>query len=187
MNTLDTHETMTSNLPSRLRHTRIGLVLALLTILFGFGMGGVFGAFEEPLKAGLQARADAVADAMYGGDKAKIKAVVEKSWTYYKRAHMHGGAIGTAALAMIALLALLARPRPWMRRYVAMALGLGGLGYSLYWFFAARAAPTLGGTGAAKQSLEWLAVPSAGLLMVGLVATLALVVRELFAPQADGA
>jgi hypothetical protein len=178
--------THTTTVGSRLRDSRIGIALALLTILFGFGMGGVFGAFEEPLKADLAARAEAVSSTVYGGDTNKIKGVLDKSWVYYQRAHLHGGAIGTAALALLAMLALLAKPRPWMRRYAAMALGLGGLGYSLYWFMAARAAPGLGSTGAAKASLEWLAVPSAGLLMLGLFSVLVMVVVELFGrPHAD--
>lgn len=178
--------TPTSTIGARLRDSRIGVTLALLTVLFGFGMGGVFGAFEEPLKADLAARAEAVSGTVYGGDTNKIKGVLDKSWAYYKRAHLHGGAIGTAALAMLAMLALLARPKPSVRRYVGMALGLGGLGYSLYWLMAALAAPALGSTGAAKESLEWLAMPSAGLLMLGLIAVLVLVVVELFGrPQSE--
>lgn len=166
---------------ARLRMGRWGTLLALLTILFGFGFGGAFGAFEKELKAGLTARADAVSESVYGGDRAKIKATVDKSWTYYKRAHMHGGGIGAVALGGILLLAALPTPRRRVRQGVALALGLGGLGYATFWMFAARAAPSLGSTDAAKESLSWLAVPSAGLLMLGVLAVIGLVVRELFA------
>lgn len=83
----------------------------MLTILFGFALGGAFGAFEAPLKSGLTARAEAVRDGVYAGDAAKMKSVIDKSWTYYKRAHMHGGAIGAVALGGILLLAALERPR----------------------------------------------------------------------------
>ena len=48
--------------PQRLRATRIGLALAMLTIFFGFALGGVFGAFERPLRAALTASAQAVSD-----------------------------------------------------------------------------------------------------------------------------
>lgn len=167
----------------RLRACRWGIVLALLAILFGFAMGGVFGAAEDSLKADLSARAAAVRDTVYGGDDAKIESVLTKSWSYYKRAHMHAGGIGAAALAAILLLAALRRPPPRVRAGVAAAVGLGSVGYPLFWMLAARAAPSLGGTDAAKESLAWLAVPSAGLLLLGVVAVIALAAIDLFASR----
>jgi hypothetical protein len=167
---------------THLRAGRWGTVLALLTILLGFGLGGAFGAFEHPLKDGLTARAEAVRDSVYAGDRAKMKSVVDKSWTYYKRAHMHGGAIGAVALGGILLLAALGRPSRRARQGVSLVLGLGGLGYATFWLVAARAAPGLGSTDAAKESLSWLAVPSAGMLILGIVTVIALTSIELFVP-----
>ena len=172
-----------SDFSTRLRASRWGVSLALATIFFGFGLGGVFGAFEGPLKNSLSERAAAVADSVYGGDAAKMNSVVDKSWSYTKRAHLHGGAIGSAALGAILLLALLRRPSEWVRRFAALALGVGGLGYSLFWLAAAFLAPGLGSTDAAKESLSWLAVPSAGLLLLGMLAVGLLTVLELFAPR----
>lgn len=168
----------------RLRLCRWGVLLALLTILLGFGIGGVFGAFEDPLRAGLTERAEAVRESVYGGDAAKMKGVVDKSWSYYKRAHLHGGGIGAAALGAILLLASLRRPRAMARRALSLAMGLGGLGYAAFWMLAARRAPGLGSTDAAKESLAWLAVPSAGLLLLGLLAVVVLTAIEMFAPAA---
>lgn len=168
---------------ARLRAGRWGTVLALLTILLGFALGGAFGAFEATFKDGLTERAEAVRDSVYGGDAAKMKSVVDKSWTFYKRAHMHGGGIGGVALGGILLLAALQRPRRRARQAASLALGLGGLGYATFWLLGARAAPGLGGTDAAKESLAWLAVPSAGLLLLGLCAVIALTVIDLFAPR----
>lgn len=172
--------------PQRLRATRIGLALAMLTIFFGFALGGVFGAFERPLRAALTASAQAVSDTVYAGDAAKLKAVVDKSWGYYKRAHLHGGAIGGAALGLIVLLALLRRPIAPVRRATALALGLGGFGYALFWMLAARLAPGLGSTDAAKEALSWLAIPSAGMLLAGVVTVLSLTLYELFAAPGAG-
>ncbi len=169
----------------RLRCARWGVLFAILTIAVGFGFGAAFGAFEEPMKAGLHERGAAVLDSLYAGDEAKLSAVVDKSWTYYKRAHLHGGAIGAVALAAMLLLSLLRRPLPLLRTFVGLALGVGGLGYAMFWMLAARRAPGLGGTGAAKESLAWLAVPSAGLLLLGLGAVLVLTAVELFRPLRD--
>lgn len=166
---------------ARLRTVRVGILCSLLTILGGFALGGVFGAAEDALKGGLQASADAVRETIYGGDASKMKDVVDKSWTYHKRAHLHGGAIGTASLAASLLLAALTVSAAGLRAAVSAALGLGGLGYSLFWLLAGQRAPALGSTGAAKASLEWLAVPSAALLIGGLALTIALVARELWA------
>jgi len=166
----------------RLRACRWGTLLALLTILFGFALGGAFGAFEAPIKQDLMARAEAVAAPVYGGDTAKMKGVVDKSWTYYKRAHMHGGGIGGVALGGILMLSALRRPSRRVRQGVSLALGVGGLAYSTFWLLAARAAPGLGGTDPAKESLSWLAVPSAGLLLLGIASVIALTALELFAP-----
>jgi len=97
-------------LRERLRPLAPGLVLALLTLCFGFGLGGAFGAVEDSLKEGLSSRGEAVLDTAYGGDRARMDAVVEKSWVYYKRAHLHANGLGTSALACILLLSLLGRP-----------------------------------------------------------------------------
>jgi hypothetical protein len=102
--------TSSPDFAQRLRVCRWGAILALFTVLVGFALGGVFGAFEDSLKADLSALAETGRDSVYGGDAAKMKSVVEKSWAYYKRAHLHGGGIGAAALSVILLLASLRRP-----------------------------------------------------------------------------
>lgn len=169
---------------SKLRDMRWGLLLSLLTILFGFVLGGLFGGLEDVLKGRLQANADAAEASVYTGDDAKKKAVLDKSWNYLQRAHLHGGAIGSVSVGATLLLAALRRPRSRTRGLVALALGLGAFGYSEYWMFAGFSAPGLGGTAAAKDAFEWLAVPSAGLLLVGLSAVIGLTARDLFADSA---
>ena len=94
----------------RLRPLAPGLVLALLTLCFGFGMGGAFGAIEDSMKDGLASSAEAALETAYGGDRARMDAVVKKSWVYYKRAHLHANGLGTTALACTLLLSLLGRP-----------------------------------------------------------------------------
>lgn len=175
---------MGSDLASSLRSVRVGLILSLATILFGFGLGGAFGAAEASLKGGLSTRAEAVRDTVYRGDEKKMKEVVDKSWIYYKRAHLHGGSLGASSLLLALLLALLRRPAARTKGAVSAALGAGALGYGLFWLLAGQTAPALGSTGAAKEALGWLAVPSSALLLFGVVATLALTARELFGVEA---
>jgi len=59
-----------------------------------------------------------------------------------------------------------------LKKLTAIFLGLGSLGYSLFWMFAALKAPGLGNTGEAKYALAFLAIPSAGLCIVELISIL---------------
>ncbi len=169
----------------QLADMRLGTALALLTLLYGFGLGGAFGAFEDDIKAHLKSEGQQALDTEYGGDEAAMKKVTDKSWVYFKRAHLHANGLGTAALALILLLSHLPLDRR-VRRLTALALGLGALGYPLFWMLAGLRAPGMGGTGAAKESLQWLAVPSSGLCCIGLLAVVVLAGRALFSkPHAD--
>jgi hypothetical protein len=155
-----------------------GLALAALTVLFGFGMGGLFGLNEDIIKDRLAASAAAVATTVYQGDAAAAEPVIAKSWEYMQRAHLHAGAIGTATIGMIVVM-LLIGTRPRTTRVLALALGIGALGYSVYWMWAGFIAPGLGGTGAAKESLRWLAMPSAGAVMLATAAVAFLCIRAM--------
>ena len=165
----------TPSLSQSLSTATLPLVLAVLTILFGQGMGIVFGLNEDAIKSRLSAAAAEVRETVYKSDDATIKAVLDKSWVYMQRAHLHAGGMGTTALALILLLCLLgASPR--MTVAIGVGLGAGGFGYSIYWMLAGFRAPALGGTGAAKESLKWLAMPSSGAFVVATVAVLVLLI-----------
>ena len=62
-------------------------------------------------------------------------------------------------------------------KIASVLLGAGSGLYGLFWLLAGFTAPGLGSTGAAKENLEWLAIPSSGALVVGLVMTVVLTVR----------
>lgn len=162
-----------------LSHLRVGMVIAMLTLLYGFGLGGAFGAFEDSIKGSLSASATAVKDVVYSGDEAAMGKVTSKSWTYMKRAHLHANGLGTSALVLILVLGGTGASM-MARRVVSGALGIGALGYSSFWMFAGMRAPSMGSTGAAKESLEWLAIPSAGLCILGLLGVLVLACIHFF-------
>ena len=54
----------------------------------------------------------------------------------------------------------------------AAAIGGGALIYPTFWGGPALAAPGRGGTGAAKDAYEWIAVPGAGLAILGMIGCL---------------
>jgi len=153
----------------------VGLVLAILTILFGQGMGIVFGLNEDSIKSRLKADAAEVQQTVYKDDRAASKAVVDKSWTYMKRAHLHAGGMGTTAVALIIVLCLVGASGK-ATSLISLAFGAGGLGYSIFWMWAGFRAPGLGSTGAAKESLKWLAMPSSGGFVLATVAVFIVVI-----------
>lgn len=148
------------------RLPRLGLALSLIAILLGFTLGGVFGIAEDSLKGHLKASAEAARETVYRGDEEAMRQTLDKSWTYMKRAHLHLGAIGTAALAQSLLLVLLDVGLRF-KQVVSGMLGAGAIGYGLFWLAAGLRAPGLGGTGPAKESLAWLGQPTAALCLAG--------------------
>lgn len=154
-------------LVNRLRPVTAGLLLALLTLLFGFGLGGMFGLREDAMKEGFRATAEATL-AGQPDVEALADRIVGRSWSYMKRAHMHANGLGTSALALSILLALLP-VGDRSKKLASLALGLGSLGYSAFWMLAAYRTPALAGPGPAKESLKWLATPSVALLFIGLL------------------
>lgn len=176
--------TTSESFTAGLRTASLGLALAVLTILFGQGMGIVFGLNEDVIKSRLKASASAVRDTVYKGDDAAIKAVLDKSWVYMQRAHLHAGGMGTTALALIVLVGLLDASRRWTMA-VGLGLGAGGFGYSVFWMWTGFRAPALGSTGLAKESLKWLAMPSSGAFVVATITVLVLLCVTLVRRQAS--
>jgi len=169
----------TNSLPSTLRAASAGLGFAILTILFGQGMGIVFGLNEDAIKSRLEADAAAVRETIYKGDEVSSKAVLAKSWNYMQRAHLHAGGLGTSAVALIIVLCLVGASRI-VTILISLALGAGGLGYSVFWMWAGFRAPGLGSTGAAKESLKLLAMPSSGGFVLGTLGVLIVILAWLF-------
>lgn len=159
-----------------------GACLSLLAIIFGFGLGGAFGAAEDAVKKRLESSGAAVLETVYKGDAAAKDAVVKKSWQYLIRAHLHAGAIGTASLASIATMILLTPLGP-PAQASALAFGAGALLYSSFWLIAGFLAPGMGSTGAAKESLSFIAIPGAGLCLIGAFGTLFSVAKACFFPS----
>jgi hypothetical protein len=167
------------------RQLWVGMVLALVTLFYGFGMGAAFGVAEDGLKGSLKASAREVYEAVYKGDTAEMSKITDRSWVYFKRSHLHATGMGTASLGMIILLSLLNGQRI-VRVITAIGLGVGSMGYSLFWLFAGMLAPGLGSTGLAKETLTWLAIPSGGIFLSGTIAVVVIFVWEVLRPDLPG-
>ena len=159
---------MSNNGFPNIKPAKLGTLFALLTILYSFALGATFGLFETEVKDHLAAEAAAVKDTIYEGDQAKMDKITDKSWVYCKRAHMHASGLGAIALAIIVYMGVIGTPC-FIKFLGSLSIGLGALGYSVFWALAALTAPGLGSTGEAKEALWWLAQPSAGLCILGLL------------------
>ena len=73
---------------------RIGLILAMLTLLFGIGMGINFGVNEDGVKGYVKEGVAAHAQLHDAKSESKI-------WRYAQRAHFHATGVGAFALGMI--------------------------------------------------------------------------------------
>lgn len=166
----------------RLRPLAPGILFALAAIAFGFTLGAAFGAAEDLLKGHLEDSARAVLEDAYNGDADAAAAVVGKSWTYFKRAHLHANALGTSALAASLLLALLGPPSR-LARISGLLFGIGALTYAVFWLVAGLRAPALGSTGAAKDALAWLAIPGSGMCLLGLAGTAICLMVRVFSSE----
>ena len=142
-------------------------------------MGGA----EEPLRQYWQAGAQQVLPTVYNNDVQKIAPVIERAWRSLIRAHLHAGAIGTAAVALIYVLSRLNVTERY-KQTNAIFLGFGAMGYSFSWLYAAFKVPLVGNMAVAKESIHYLAVLSVGMLLVGLIAVLGPVIKGLFSKEA---
>ncbi len=165
---------MTDDLSTRLKPVKIGVLLSLLTILYAFGLGATFGGWEDDVKGYIKDQAAAVKDDVYKGDEAKMKKITDKSWVYFKRAHLHASGLGAIALGVCILVAFLPPGRCLIKLISTAALGAGSLAYSMFWMLAGMWAPGMGSTGKAKEALGLLAKPATGLCVVGLLLAICL-------------
>ena len=161
---------MSDNGIANIKPAKLGTFFALLTILLSFALGATFGLFEDEVKDHLKSEAEVVKDTLYEGDEAKMKDVTDKAWVYCKRAHKHAAGLGAISLAVIVFLGVIKTPG-LLRFLASLCMGLGALGYSVFWALAAHMSPGLADAGEAKEALFWLAQPAAGLCLAGMLLT----------------
>ena len=75
---------------------KIGLALVLLGLLFGVGMGSVFGVNEDVFK-------DYIAQGVLANPDVHDSKSADKIWRYAQRAHFHATGIAAFSLGLIIL------------------------------------------------------------------------------------
>jgi len=118
---------------------RVGLILSMLTLLFGIGMGINFGVNEDGVKGYVKEGVAAHAQLHDAKSESKI-------WRYAQRAHFHATGVGAFALAMILVVGSTSMSRRW-KAISSTLVGIGSF-YSLAWLSMFLLAPALGRNGA---------------------------------------
>lgn len=103
---------------------RVGLILSMLTLIFGVSMGVMFGANEDGVK-GFIAEEIATHQAVHD-EKSQ-----SKIWRYAQRAHFHATGVSAFALVLILMTGLTTLSRK-MKFIASTLIGIGSF-YPLAW------------------------------------------------------
>lgn len=118
-----------------LKTVKIGLFLVMLTLIFGIGLGVVFGVAEDSVQSYISegvAAHPAVHDEKSGG----------KIWRYAQRTHFHSTGIAAFSIGLLLLIMHSSLGRR-LKKVAAVLVGLGGM-YPLSWFTMFLLAPSIG-------------------------------------------
>jgi len=163
-------------------HIKLGLVFAMLAILFGGLMGLGFGCCEDYFKNTFKNNASSVLEEMYATDQSKADKVTKKSWVYMKRAHLHSLTMGVISIVISLIAAGLAFP-PLLQTVISLLSGLSSIGYGLFWLMAGFLAPSMGSTGAAKETVGLLGQVSTLSFMIAVASLFFMFVYKVFYRQ----
>lgn len=118
-----------------LKVIKIGLLITLLSLIFGIGLGIVFGAKEEIFKNYISKNI-AVNPTLHD-EKSK-----DKIWRYVQRAHFHSTGIAAYSLALL-LIILVSKMKASAKNLSSTLIGIGTL-YPLSWYLMFYLAPKIG-------------------------------------------
>lgn len=153
-----------------LRRVWLGLVLAIVTTIYGFVGGAVLGLEDVPIR-------EALAGRVPEASRSESAALVDRAWTFRRRSHLHASGMGTAAIALISLVPVITARQPrWLGAGMSLGMGAGGAGYAVALVVAAVRTPSLASAALAKESAKLIAIPAAGAYMGGAALLLCLAV-----------
>ena len=114
---------------------RTGLILSMLTLIFGIAMGVMFGANEDGVKG-------YITDGIAAHQSLHDDKSESKIWRYAQRSHFHATGVGGFALVLVLLTGITSLSRR-MKYITSTLIGIGSF-YPLAWFNMYLMAPTIG-------------------------------------------
>jgi len=155
-----------------LKHIKYGLALVMLGLLFGIGLGIVFGANEDLFK-------DYIAQGIAAHPEVHDAKSPDKIWRYAQRAHFHATGIAAFSIGLLLLVAASSLTEK-LKKTTSVLIGLGSF-YPLAWYSTFLLAPTIGRDAAHEHALtEMFLFIGVGGLVFGLAILLANLFLGLF-------
>lgn len=140
---------------------RLGLLLSMLTLIFGISMGILFGANEDSVKSH-------IAEGIAAHQPLHDENSQSKIWRYAQRAHFH--ATGVSAFALVLILITGSTSLSRRGKFTASTLiGVGSF-YPLSWFSMFLLSPSMGRDAAHHAfATEAITMVSVGCLSIGVL------------------
>jgi len=155
-----------------LKNIKYGLALVMLGLLFGIGLGIVFGANEDLFK-------DYIAQGIAAHPAVHDAKSPDKIWRYAQRAHFHATGIAAFSIGLLLLVAASSLTEKFKKISSAL-IGLGSF-YPLAWYSIFLLAPSIGRDAAHEHPLtETFIFIGVGGLVFGLAILLANLFLGLF-------
>jgi len=152
-----------------LKPIALGMVFAMMTLLFGETIGMVFGVAEDPVEEWISATI-AANPANPDLVTKSPEAIAKKSARYILRGHFHGTGIGAMSVGLILAIGASWVSARW-KMLLSLGVGVGGFIYPICWLGAGLLMPSIGKE-AAKGAMEILVFPSIGMQVTALLITL---------------
>jgi len=118
-----------------IKKIKIGLFLVMITLIFGIGLGVVFGLIEDSVKS-------YITEGIAAHPAVHDEQSSSKIWRYAQRAHFHSTGIAAFSIGLL-LLIMHSSLGSRLKTVAAVLVGLGGL-YPLSWFTMFLLAPSIG-------------------------------------------
>ena len=120
---------------AEIKAVKLGLLLVMLTLIFGVGMGVTFGVKEDAVKA-------YISDGVAAHPEVHDEKSTAKIWRYAQRSHFHATGIAAFSMGLVILIAMSSLKRK-LKTVASILVGLSGL-YPLSWFTMFLLGPSLG-------------------------------------------
>ncbi len=114
---------------------KVGLLLVMLTLIFGISLGMSFGIYEDSIQA-------YIAEGVAAHPEVHDDKSNSKIWRYAQRAHFHATGIAAFSIGLV-ILVMFSSLKKKLKTTAAILIGLAGL-YPLAWFTMFLLAPSIG-------------------------------------------